>query len=271
MLQQEEKSGLKTGYLIFALIFFAYIMIYMTRNCFSAAMAQLVKEGVMKKSQTGLIVTLFYLVYAVLQVPGGMLADRTKPVWLILLGIIGAFVANAVIYFNHNYIVMLTFWVINGICQMGFWPAVFKVLASEVIEKNVKNSRFIYSTASAVGGSFSYLVAACVKKWNDNFLFSAVVMAITFILIVVFSKPINGVVSNKVTDKKEIKKTSEDKTNMLKIFVKSGFLLTAPAIFIWSFVKKGTSSLMSTMLMESYENVSTSPTTTERRPCWTLP
>ena len=48
----------------FWLIWGIYAMVYMTKNCFSAAMASLVFEGVMTKSQVGLITAVFYGVYA---------------------------------------------------------------------------------------------------------------------------------------------------------------------------------------------------------------
>ena len=81
-----------------SLTFFVYIwimwaVIYMTKNCFSAAMASIVHDGIMTKSQTGLILAAFYFVYAPFQVLGGKLADRYSSEKLILIGVFGAFVS----------------------------------------------------------------------------------------------------------------------------------------------------------------------------------
>ena len=63
---------------LFAFIFVMYAFVYMTKTCFSAAMASIVSEGVMTKSQTGLISAMFYLVYAPFQIFGGKLADKAS-------------------------------------------------------------------------------------------------------------------------------------------------------------------------------------------------
>ena len=87
----------------FWFMWFMYSVVYMTKNCFSAAMASIVFEGVMTKSQTGLIVSAFNLVYAPLQIAGGGFADKYDPEKLVKLGLIGGGIANLIIFLNQNY------------------------------------------------------------------------------------------------------------------------------------------------------------------------
>ena len=47
-----------------------YSIVYMTKNCFNAALADIVNEGILTKSQTGSITAAFYIVYAPLQIVG---------------------------------------------------------------------------------------------------------------------------------------------------------------------------------------------------------
>ena len=70
-LRDEKKS-----IVLFLLLFIVYALIYLTKNCFSAAMAPIVAEGIMTKSETGLIAAVFYLIYAPFQIVGGFAADR---------------------------------------------------------------------------------------------------------------------------------------------------------------------------------------------------
>lgn len=91
----------------------------MTKNMFSSAMATIVEEGFMTKSQTGLINAVFWLVYAPFQVVGGFAADKYSPYKLIVIGLVGAMIANIVIYFNQSYPVMMGAWVFNAIVQFG--------------------------------------------------------------------------------------------------------------------------------------------------------
>lgn len=71
----------------FIFLWLMYSIVCMTKNCFGSAMAQIVSEGVLTKTQTGLISGVFYLVYAPLQVVGGILADKYSPEKLIKIGL----------------------------------------------------------------------------------------------------------------------------------------------------------------------------------------
>jgi len=123
-----ENKRLSRGFFVF--LWLLYAVACMTKNCFGGALASIVAEGVLTKSQTGFISGMFYLVYAPLQIAGGMVADRVSPEKLIKFGLLGAFIANLVIFFNQNYYVMLIIWMCNAVVQFGIWPSVFKIVSS---------------------------------------------------------------------------------------------------------------------------------------------
>ena len=91
----------------FWFIWLLYAVVMMTKNSFNAALTVIVAEGILTKSQTGTFSTVFYLVYAPLQIVGGLAADRHSPERLIKIGLFGAALANIVIVINQNYYVML--------------------------------------------------------------------------------------------------------------------------------------------------------------------
>ena len=90
-----------------------YAVVSMTKNCYNGALASIVSEGILTKSQTGFITAMFYVVYTPLQIIGGMSTDRFSPERMIKIGLVGAAVANIIIFFNQNYYVMLAAWVFN--------------------------------------------------------------------------------------------------------------------------------------------------------------
>ena len=119
---------------LFVLVFLVYALTYMTKNCYSAAMASIVSQGIMTKSETGLIAAMFYLIYAPFQIVGGIAADRISAYKLVLLGTLGAGACNLLVYFlSGNYIAMLIIWSINAILQFGIWPAIFKIITSPLL------------------------------------------------------------------------------------------------------------------------------------------
>lgn len=101
----------------FFFLWIMYSVVYMTKNCYNGAMAGIVEAGVLSKSQTGLITSVFYLVYAPMQIVGGRAADKFSPEKLIKIGLLGSALSNLIIFFNQNYYVMLAAWTFNAIIQ----------------------------------------------------------------------------------------------------------------------------------------------------------
>lgn len=247
---------------LFWTVFFMYVMVYMTKNCFSAAMASIVDAGVLSKSQTGLITAVFYIVYTPLQVVGGMVADRFKPDLLIKIGLIGGAIANAIIFFNQNYIVILVTWAFNAIIQFGVWPGVFKIISSQLIPEQRSRAAFYMSFSSTLGLMVAYIVAAVVSRWQDNFLISSVVL---FLLTVAFHLITKRVEPYMVPDSAP-RGVHTDKPLELarhgmstgKILLMGGIYFFVAYILLRSTVENGMKTLSSTMLMEAYEQVSDS-------------
>ena len=169
---------------MFALIFIVYSLIYMTKNCYSAAMAAIVSEGIMTKSETGLIAAAFYLVYAPFQIVGGIAADRYSPYKLLLYGTLGAGVCNLLVYFfSENYTAMLIIWSLNAIIQFGIWPAVFKIITSQIKDSHRTRCVFYISFSSTLGLVLSYVCAAIITDWKVNFLLSAIILFLCVIVV----------------------------------------------------------------------------------------
>ena len=141
----ENKSVSKK---FFWMLWVMYAVVYMTKSCYSGAMASIVHEGVLTKSQTGLITASFYFVYAPLQILGGIFADKYNPEKMIKIGLIGSGVANLIIFCNQNYYVMLLAWMFNAVVQFAIWPSVFKIMASQLPRSERKKNAFYMSFCS---------------------------------------------------------------------------------------------------------------------------
>lgn len=249
----------KLSAVLFWILWFVYAVVYMTKNCYSAAMASIVNEGIMTKSQTGLITAMFYLVYAPLQFVGGRLADRCKPEKIIMIGLIGSAIMNGIIFFNQNYYVMLIVWTCNSIVQFGLWPSVFKIISSQLSQSYTQKGIFYISFSASFGLLLAYGIAAFITKWQYNFLLSAVLL---FACAGLFGAVYSRIAKNMVVIGKWEKRKSE-LLNMPQAvkhvespFWKSGFYLFAIAAFLRMVLDQGVKTLSPTMLMETYENVS---------------
>ncbi len=235
-----------------------YAVVYMTKNCYSAAMASIVDEGVLTLSQTGFMTTAFYFVYAPLQVLGGIFADKYNPEKMIKIGLIGSGIANLIIFLNQEYYVMLAAWIFNAIVQFALWPAIFKIISSQLeTEYRIKGVYFI-TFSSIVGLLLAYVVAAVVSTWQHNFIISAVGLFLFAIIFHIACRKVEKHMVPDVVEKEKYKTTVDSKESAFKLFWKSGFLLLVVVTTARFIVDNGVKTISATMLMESYEHISPS-------------
>lgn len=235
-----------------------YAFVCMTKNCYGGAMASIVSEGVMTKSQTGFITAMFYIVYTPLQIVGGVMVDKYSPEKLIKFGLVGAAVANIVIFFNQNYYVMLIAWTLNATVQFAIWPATFKIVSSQLVRSDRKKMAF-YVSFSATGGTFfSYLVAAIVSKWQYNFLISSVILAGFAVLMHIYDRHLNPYMK---WDRGEIVQGSANKNDKTahfpnistkNVILASGFGFILVYILLSVVVSRSRETLAPVILVDKY-------------------
>lgn len=243
----------------FIYIWIMYATVHMTKNCFGSAMAAIVAEGALTKSQTGLIMALFYLFYAPLQIPGGVLADKYNPERFILVGLIGAAAVNIIIFVNHNFYVMLFAWVFNAIIQAPLWPSAFKIISSQLAASDRPRMIFYISFSDSFGFLMGYTLAAFIPSWEYNFAISAAVLAILAICMYGLCIRYGNYTSvPRIEQRTKTHEWQKSSAPTWKLFAASGFFMVLPAIVLRSMVELGTTTLSPTMLMESYANVSPS-------------
>lgn len=248
---------------LFFLVAIVYAIIYMTKNCYSAAMVHLVNEGVLTKSQTGTINSVFYLVYAPFQIVGGIAADRYSPYKLIAIGILGAAVSNLLILFVQSYYLILIIWAFNGAIQFGVWPGVFKIVSQSLAPVHRHNAIFYISFSSTMGLIMSYLLAGVVSGWRGNFVVSSVSLFASFAGWVVLGKILDkkmvseDPVHHGIAHLPEIKKYNNKATeSFLPVLFKSGLFILLPVVVLKSVFSLGVQAITPTMIFESYDSIS---------------
>ena len=236
----------------FVFLFLMYAIVYMTKNCFSGALADIVAEGVLTKSQTGLITALFYLAYTPLQIVGGIVADKYSPELLIKIGLFGGAISNAIIFFNHNYYVMLVVWTLNAMIQFALWPGTYKIITSQLCRSDKSIMIFFISIASTLGLLMSYVVAAILPSWEMNFAVSAVALFVLTVIMHIYDKHLNRFM---IRDYEPISIKSGKSTyggSTFALFMKSGFFLLLIPVVVRCLVGQGSKTLAPLMLNETF-------------------
>ncbi len=240
----------------YLILWIEYALIYMTKNCFNAAMADIVYEGVLTKTQTGLISAVFYIFYGPLQIVGGMMADRHNPEKLIKIGLISSGILNLMLYFRHDYVSMLILWGLNGIAQFAVWPAIVKIITCQLAPSDRKNGAFYIAFASIGGLLASYLTAALITRWEYNFLLSGIVLLALAALWVTECHTVDRYM---VRDAEIAQDTPhKDTVPTGKLFARTGFYWIVLFFFFRTLVDQSIKAFSPTMLTELYPGVTPS-------------
>ncbi len=241
---------------LLSVLFLAYAYICMSKNCFGSSMVFIVNEGLLTKLQTGTITAAFYLVYAVLQVVGGLLTDKWNPERFITVGLVGAGVSNLVIYFDQSYSVMLVSWVVNACLQFAVWPATFKIVSTMLRPEMQISSLFKVTFGNPVGVVLGYVLAAFVgSRWRLNFLVSALGL---FLIAIIWEITCRSVKKHlTVTTLPAVEAKGErGGGNFLKTALRAGIILLLILSFTRTMFDLGMKAVAPTMINESYENIS---------------
>lgn len=250
-----ENSKKSIGLL--ALMCVCYALIYMTKNCYTAAMASIVSAGIMTKSQTGLISAVFYLVYAPFQIVGGIAADKLSPKWLITVGVIGAGICNGLIYFVNGYVAMIIIWGLNAVVQFGVWPSIFKIVTTELLPSHRTAGILCVNLSLSVGLAISYLLAVFIVDWKNNFLFSSITLFLIAIVFFFAYTKFEGKMSE-FEAKEHQKPENKRRQGTLALIFKSGVPLFLVLSFAANMITYCIKGIMPVMLVECYENVTPS-------------
>jgi len=227
----------------------------MTKNCFGSSMVFIVNEGLLSAFETGTVTAAFYLVYAVLQIVGGVLTDKWNPERFITVGLVGAGICNLAIYINQSYAVMLTAWVLNACLQFAVWPAAFKIVSTLLCRDMQDSALFQVTFGNPIGVVLSYALAALVgSAWRLNFLVSALGLFLIALLWELICKSVKPYITELTVDTP--KERAEGSRGFIKTALKAGIILLLILSFTRTMFDLGMKAVAPTMINASYEEVS---------------
>ncbi|CAH2806935.1 MAG: hypothetical protein CPDRYMAC_6417 [uncultured Paraburkholderia sp.] len=154
------------------LIFFAYLACYVDRSNISVAAPVMVCEFSMTSVVTGVLLASFFWGYVVMQVPGGWLASRYGPKWVIVtslvVGITGILTGLARTY---DEIVVIRF--IMGVAEGVLWPSfaaiIMRWFPSHEPSRAVNLAQYVLPVSSVIMAPIAgYLIQ--LSDWHVVFI-----------------------------------------------------------------------------------------------------
>ena len=238
---------------LFISLFVIYTIHIIGKTSFSAATVGLVDEAILTKTQAGLISGAYWLLYAVGQFAGGFVVNKISPYLLINLSIVTSAVANISLAFTENYLIMFAIWGLSGLLQFGLWPAILKLLSTEIVAKQRSSAMFRISFCYCIGSIMSYiLTAAVLAKWSWRLIFILCgVVGACSILFALYAEHRLSPLLREEEEPREITKRERGQLTSQLVYT-SGLILFCVLMVIKAVADSGIKSWMPTIIMETY-------------------
>ncbi len=193
----------KYSYLLIFLCWLAYSTSYLGKMSYSANINQIIEFYNVSRAQAGLVSTLLFISYGVLQIVNGLLCKKYNSRLVIAIGLIGSGICNLIVGFTVNFTLVTIIWFVNGIFLSFLWTAVIRILSETLTKKFMAKASIVIGTTVAFGTFVIYGLSAIFVSFGVfklAFYFAGIVMPIVA-LIWFFTLPM--VVNNIPKEAKE--------------------------------------------------------------------
>ena len=156
---------------------------YIHRGCYGVAESTIREELQITEHQSGLIMSIFFWVYAIFQIPTGVLVDRWGPRHsLLLFGILGAVTLGigATTMFVSGMVAFAILFagrLLMGVAQAGLFPASTRCLAFWLPANQRGMATGLLQSAMSLGGTMGVYITAMVldiAPWPWMFIILAI-------------------------------------------------------------------------------------------------
>lgn len=164
-----------------------YALFYFVRKNFSMAMPIFLRDMGYSKTDLGLILSLFSIVYGVAKFVNGVLADRANPRYFMAIGLFLAALANIFFGWSSSLVAFGTFWTLNGWFQGMGWPPCARMLTHWYSPTELGTKWGIWNASHQIGGAGILVLAGFLGErygWRSEFFLpAALAIAGSFLLM----------------------------------------------------------------------------------------
>lgn len=161
----EERKFTRLQAQVLSACFIVYFCAYIGRLNLSASLDSIMHDMKVLETAGGTLQTVFAIVYAAGQFVFGALVDRLSPKKMIITGLLGSALANALFSFAGSFVVLCMLWAFNGAFQSMLWTPIVRLIAAHFTGKRRQRASFTMSFTLAGGHLAAWGLAVQLQKW----------------------------------------------------------------------------------------------------------
>ncbi|WP_077247238.1 MFS transporter [Pseudobacillus wudalianchiensis] len=183
--------GLNPKMIIF-LLFMGNFISGLDRFLINYGIVHISKDLQLNASSTGLILSIFFLGYAIMQLPGGWLADRFGAKLVIFISIVGFSLFTGLTGLAWSLASLIAIRFIFGLTEGSFFPAGAKLISSTIPQEQRSRAMSFYLSALTVAGVAAPLLATTMLLqigWRMMFVVIGICGSLIGLLYWFYLKP----------------------------------------------------------------------------------
>lgn len=186
---QKLEAGSKTGgVMLVAALMTGYSVIYMDKNMISTAIIPISSQFHLDTGQTGLIMSMFFLAYSIMQVPCGWLADKfgAKRVLMASMVVIAVFSYLFGVVSGLALFIVIRFGA--GLGHGGYPPSCSKAIAENFPRKKRTFVQSLILSTNGIGAILAFTLGAQLvgRNWRVAYAVLGSLYLVAFLLIWIF-------------------------------------------------------------------------------------
>ena len=221
MSQKKKKNNVM---LIFS-IMLGYALTYMDKNMIATAIIPIEGELSLDASQSGLLMSMFFIGYTVMQFPSGWLSDKIGPKKVLLISIGTILIATIFFGFVSTLVLLMIIRLISGLGHAGVPTSSAKVVANNIQPKQKMFVQSLILSTSGIGGILAFTLGSTLinMNWRYAYYGLAILYAVSILMIFFFFPK----------EKKDTKVKQENKIPISVVFKdKNVFILFTALLFL---------------------------------------
>jgi len=160
-------------WILLALLVSSILVNYIDRGALSVAIPDIEHEFSLSPSQKGLLLSVFFWTYALLQLPAGWLVDRFDVKWVYAAGYLIWTMATAMTGFVGGFAALIFARLLLGIGESAAYPAISRLIVENFPERQRGMVNSLIDAGTKIGPAFSILAGGLLVDrygWRSLFV-----------------------------------------------------------------------------------------------------